>query len=282
MTEESEISEEEPEEPSSAVPDEETYKMVNGKPVKIIGSRSVEELRQLVSEIVAGTFITDAQVSADLVQSVFMPLMFGAFNVPEGVEENLMGEKAPNSEPYKAQKPPEPLPYPAEPPALPAEVVLLEPDENLALACKFGDISDESYQEHLDYIKSQNQALKLKYKTELDATSGLRKAWKKDCLSIDRKNQRGLNKYLKNEIVLMDAHLQKEEEVTAWRDRRREMFSEWWSELGAIGEHISKAGPRSINGYPIFFSMAVINKEDWDRIRAAVKREFDHRDNMEV
>lgn len=43
-------------------------------------------------------------------------------------------------------------------------------------------------------------------------------------------------------------------------------FKNWPKEnidkIGLIYEYIDKAGPRSINGYPIFFSFSMINKTD--------------------
>ena len=46
-----------------------------------------------------------------------------------------------------------------------------------------------------------------------------------------------------------------------------------WDHVGNIIEDISKAGPRSINGYPMFMSCRLIHKDDWaviaDRVLAA-------------
>jgi hypothetical protein len=36
--------------------------------------------------------------------------------------------------------------------------------------------------------------------------------------------------------------------------------------VGNIIEHLDKAGPRSINGYPTFFSCRVIHRDDWSVI----------------
>ena len=33
------------------------------------------------------------------------------------------------------------------------------------------------------------------------------------------------------------------------------------------------AGPRGINGFPMFFSLSVLHKEDWERVKAAILRE---------
>jgi hypothetical protein len=41
-----------------------------------------------------------------------------------------------------------------------------------------------------------------------------------------------------------------------------EHAAEWVKDAGIIYEYISAAGPRSINGYPMFTSCRKLNKED--------------------
>ena len=55
---------------------------------------------------------------------------------------------------------------------------------------------------------------------------------------------------------------------------------------GMIYEHISEAGPRSVNGYPTFFSFHIVSKEDakkvWEKveqIKKAVCEVIKHDDN---
>jgi hypothetical protein len=52
--------------------------------------------------------------------------------------------------------------------------------------------------------------------------------------------------------------------------------------VGAIWEWLDKAGRRSINGYPSFMSMHVINKDDWERARAAIDVEMKRRKEIEI
>ncbi len=54
-------------------------------------------------------------------------------------------------------------------------------------------------------------------------------------------------------------------------------FADWTEaeveEIGAVWEHRSQAGPRAINGYPMFFSCRLINKADWEKALKIMKRE---------
>ena len=52
------------------------------------------------------------------------------------------------------------------------------------------------------------------------------------------------------------------------------------SQIGCIWEHMHKAAPRSINGKPIFFSLNLLHKDDWERAMVAIEREQERRKNI--
>jgi hypothetical protein len=52
--------------------------------------------------------------------------------------------------------------------------------------------------------------------------------------------------------------------------------------IGLIWEYLDQAGPRSINGYPIFSSLRFMHKDDWARATLAIKTELDRRENVKV
>lgn len=52
--------------------------------------------------------------------------------------------------------------------------------------------------------------------------------------------------------------------------------------IGAIYEYLDAAGPRSINGYPIFYSFRLICKEDWEDAIRIAKKEEERRKNIEL
>ncbi len=60
-------------------------------------------------------------------------------------------------------------------------------------------------------------------------------------------------------------------------------FSRSWIEsIGVVYEYMDKAGPRSINGMPIFFSCRFVHRDDWERARQAIIKEEARRANIEV
>lgn len=52
--------------------------------------------------------------------------------------------------------------------------------------------------------------------------------------------------------------------------------------LGLVWEWRDKATPRAINGYPTFLSVRMMHVDDWERARAAIKKELEHRENLKV
>jgi len=63
-------------------------------------------------------------------------------------------------------------------------------------------------------------------------------------------------------------------------------FANWsdtgMANIGVLWEYTSKAGPRCINGYPIFFSMHMVHKDDWAVAVEAAQRERERRKNIEL
>jgi hypothetical protein len=49
-------------------------------------------------------------------------------------------------------------------------------------------------------------------------------------------------------------------------------------QVGLIYEYLDKAGTRGVNGYPCFFSMRVLNKEDWKKVHRACLNEMQRRE----
>lgn len=48
-----------------------------------------------------------------------------------------------------------------------------------------------------------------------------------------------------------------------------------------IYEYLREAGPRSVNGYPVFFSLHVIGQEEWTRLSVYLDRLYDAPDPLD-
>ncbi len=53
-------------------------------------------------------------------------------------------------------------------------------------------------------------------------------------------------------------------------------------QIGILYEYYEKAGPRSLNGKPIFMSFSMLHVDDWERAKAAIDRETERRKNIEL
>jgi hypothetical protein len=53
-------------------------------------------------------------------------------------------------------------------------------------------------------------------------------------------------------------------------------------EVGLIWEYLDRAGPRAINGYPIFSSCRIMHRDDWEKAHAAISKEIDRRKAAEA
>lgn len=60
-------------------------------------------------------------------------------------------------------------------------------------------------------------------------------------------------------------------------ERKRELMAD---PPGMIYEHLSEAGPRSVNGLPSFLSVKMLNREDTDKVIGYVKKLQEASDNL--
>lgn len=57
---------------------------------------------------------------------------------------------------------------------------------------------------------------------------------------------------------------------------------EWLDQIGLIYEWLHEASPRSLNGHPMFFSMRLLNKTDWERILPLLQEEERRRKDLKL
>lgn len=77
-------------------------------------------------------------------------------------------------------------------------------------------------------------------------------------------DEHNIKKNRKNKLDHIDALKEWKIELKQWKDDapQREQFMQ---DIGMIYEYYGKEAPRSINGYPIFFSCNIVSKDDTKR-----------------
>lgn len=68
----------------------------------------------------------------------------------------------------------------------------------------------------------------------------------------------------------------------AFRDHTENEMKAIIDATGVFWEWLDRAGPRSVNGLPIFTSMRMLCKSDWERAVKAHKVEMDRRKNFTI
>jgi len=266
-------------------------------------------LKRFVLDYCDGSIYCDHQCNPNDMNMVFMPLALGAFHVP-GPKEGEDGE--PDEEPSavwlamqslpdagpRPQKPDAP-PTPDKPeyPDPPPKPVLVEPDpERVALlqadpepetvrsvADIFGEVPDDTVlAEYQAEIDEQNEQIQAEHRLKLDE-------WQAAKADIDREHDNALAAHAQDVAEYDEACKGLQAAQAAW-DREKAIADATHigfgttrlQNLGVIYERMSKAGPRSINGQPIFFSFSILNRSDWVRAHAAIVRELKRREDMEI
>lgn len=239
-------------------------------------------LRRLVNGIVDGSILTSAQVPDSMVGMVFLPVGMGALSPPEDAspprpeDPTLEPEPAEPTPPVIPDPPPEPVP--PSPPPYPAEEMEL---------VRWGRLLEA------DVLPPYHQALAA-YDVELAewrrtalAAHAVAVAEHADrCRAVDDEHTDRLAAHGQTltGVRARNAEVRRrfDETLARWEADRRALYLEWYADLGVIYGEMKDALPRGINGYPMFVSMCILHREDWDIVRPAVQREFDRRKNDDI
>jgi len=263
-----------------------------------VPSMSPEDLKQFVLDYCNGHILCDHQIQdTSLVGMVFLPLLMGALDIPDPKEGEKpdpawVAQKAlldsvsdPGPEPIISLLPPDPEKpeYPPQPPVRedfqepdPKQVHIIEDD------IRYGVAPQERLDNYLEVIRLHNVEVEYHRKQVLVE-------WEAEKAAIDKAHEAALvehRKACRKQEIANKGVKRRHREWSLKRDRQealRKGFTQGrMSNLGTIFEHLDKAAPRGINGYPMFLSFRLVNKSDWDRARKAIGRELEHRRNMEL
>lgn len=243
-----------------------------------------EELRKFVLAYTAGQVFTSADLEgrgeANLLLSVFMPLAFGALDHPKWP----LPEKPPEPVEPVAPTKPQDIPKPELPgareydPALPAAVARLEN------ALSWDDAVEAELAEARRAVEADRQAVDEANAALEEQHRTLLADWEAACQQQDQAWLAARSNYEKAKASF---DLAREREKHARTCRVLDMagsllVNAYFRDLGIIWEYLGEAAPRAINGCPMFFSCHLMHREDWERARAAINREFERRESIEL
>jgi hypothetical protein len=218
---------------------------------------------------------------------VFMALMGGLAPTP--------GQQVPEAPPEVSEPAPAILqPHPPKP-TPPSKDRIPEPKikevsakriEELEFHIRWGRKPETAVEDYKDQIAAENASSILEYEEAMSAhetdDAAFFDEWRVACAKIDADNDELVRL---RDVAVEEWQVQNAEQIKAFADW--EAMCERWrqefiSNIGVIYEWMEKAGPRSVNGYPTFFSCRLLHKEDWERAKVAIVREQERRETIEV
>jgi hypothetical protein len=277
--------------------------------IKDFPSYDQKQLKQFVLDYCDGRLYCDHQCDPGIIQMVFMPLALGAFasEAPDKLkgtegcpvwhaEQKLPKSPGPKPRSEAAPKPPEKPEYPAAP--IPPTVIYPDPDKEKRIASKYitivevqavtdlfveGTDDPQEVQDYRDAIEIKNAAQEALHAAAMVKWDQAKDTIDKAHQDAQEAHERAMQEWREAKVSLdtRTAQWAREDAIStaAWRG----FTSTRLQQLGVIYEEISQAGPRSVNGQPIFWSFKTLNRSDWKRAYAAILRELSRREeDMEI
>lgn len=263
---------------------------------------SQETLRQFVSGYCAGQIYTSEDVPQEMVKTVFIPLLFGALDIPKDMQEALAKVLPPDP---RSEAPcfdsPQPLEITVEgefpKPDKPFEPLPITPDSaeisRLERGQFFGTLPDDDndpLQRYLASIAAAEEQRKVAWAETIAKWEADVIAWQ---AAADARAAAFKARYAAWEKARGD--FATGQEMTKWEIDCERHGAAWaaarthyWKNLGLLWEStVGEKGertamPRGINGFPMFISCKLMHKEDLTRVQVAIQRELEHRKTLEV
>jgi len=257
-----------------------------------------EELRDFVNNLIGNAIYTSAHVTNPRdIPMVFMCIALGGMEVPDEVRElakDLLVDPGPKPE----MPPPPPEPdkptYPVFDQEPPPEPELAEPDPKVIATIdsniEWEHATEDEKARYLASVDNDNEVRRLEHQEALQEHADAEAAHAKACEEVDRKHEEALEFHRTVTMAQYETdNASQRAKLEEWLKTNRTcnlyegaLRGVFWRNLGVIWEYIDKAGPRSINGHPSFFSHRLLSLSDWHRAHKAYVREMERRQNIEV
>jgi hypothetical protein len=232
-----------------------------------------DQMREIVLDRLACKVMFSQEIPIATRSMCLLPVAMGAFAVPAEIREAVLGSaEPPDSLPGEPDKPVHPgYPDPVGDP--PVKPVLAKVPDRVASDYDYGDITEDEYAEIRAEIKAANDASIREWHDDS-------MAWH-EALDEETRTRREVDEAHNVTVEAWEANLPQHAEaveareaaIKDWTARHDEAFAEWGHDIGEIMGRIKDSFPRGVNGYPMFYAVQAIHKDDWSRIEAAILRE---------
>jgi len=236
-----------------------------------------EGRRETLQGLIQGSLYSSHHVPADLLPMVFLPIALGGLAPPDELVEQLLGPKPPD-EPERLPEAPvlDKSQLPSEnPPEVPG---ILAYDEKMALEWRWAEVSDEDWAEHkagIDEENARRQAAYTQEVAEYEARHPLLEKAKRD-------HQAAREAWEEEVARIEEGNATLKQRQQEYRDQQDSLSEGAYEEIGVFLGDMGQSSPAGINGHPMFFSVQIVHKEDWERIWKAWKAEHERLKNLDV
>lgn len=237
--------------------------------------RTEEALLDLLKKYLQGEVFFSAQVrDPSLLPMIFLPLAVGGLSFPEVAPRAPVEPEAPDP----PLLPPAPL-QPPEPHARCTQALRLLQVKNREYEAaeyefRWGRLpASEVRRARIAVLRAERDYRRSCRKLRIQRRDELRE-WVEGRKSILRDHDEKVRVWKEEEWVKYEKDLAEYgPQVESYRVREQEWVDNLKENFGVLYAEMSTAMPRSVNGYPIFSSMGVLNRTDWQRLLAAIRRE---------
>jgi len=160
--------------------------------------------------------------------------------------------------------------------------MMMRPDPTKKSALEWGDMEEEEWENHLEWVEAKNQGSIRKWEEDsmewhrlLDGHTQIRRG-------IDTEHERLIAAWGAELALHQERAAEREAAYQEWVERQGRIFSRWGADVGILYGEMKNTFSRSINGQPIFHTFSILHLEDWERVDAACRRESERMRDIEV
>jgi hypothetical protein len=263
--------------------------MIPSYPVRRMNRK---EMKEFILQYCNRHIYTELDVPSNLLTMVFMPLALGGLAVPSQIIPEF---------PEPPEAPPEAPGAPDPDDLKPVEFDKTKPDKlkkvdpdpetvaDITSSIDYEMADEKAMAEYLGGIEKENLTLEAQYQVALKAWKGLKKAHTKaEKARIKAIKDEYAKKVGEHEEQIRDLcedydkQLEKyEEKLEKAEEDYHAILAHWLKGYGFVYANLKDAGPRSINGYPMFWKMSIVHKEDMKPLMEGARRELQRRANVD-
>jgi hypothetical protein len=242
-----------------------------------IPHRTEDQLKEFILHYCDGKILCGFQVDPDTLGMVFMPLMLGGLRPPDEDYPVAPVEPVHPDEPVRPEQPAD-IPRPA---ATNQHGELLSQIRDLEFKVSWDDAEQGELESLRVKLDADLEAGRVEYEQEMAR-------WEAAVLAQDTEFQELVDVFDAEELAYEEAigvfdaaMVVYDAEVVVHLQACKDLHETFIADVGIIYEYYHKAPTnQGINGFPIFWSLQVMHKDDWEKVKPHITAELKRREEF--